>query len=63
MDYFLYLNTTSFAGAFHSRGHVDGVTPNIVVRFPGADDAGRDGAVIDTQPQYKMVKGLLINGR
>ena len=42
------LNASGLSGAFHARSHVNGIAPNVVMRFGSSDDAGRNWAMIDT---------------
>ena len=46
----------------HPRGHVDRVAPNIVLRLPGANHAGHDGADIHADPQHEVVVAVLVDG-
>lgn len=56
------LYTTSFACTLHARSNIDSISPNVIVRFPCSDHAGCDRSVVDSKPQYEMVKRLLVDG-
>ena len=40
--------------ALHPAGDVDGVPPDVVVEFRGADDAGRDVAKVEADAQHEV---------
>jgi len=55
-----YLNAADFPRALHPRRDIDGVAPNVVVRFPRPDDAGSHRSMIDAHFQNEMIKALFV---
>lgn len=61
----MYLNLPELSGALHSAGHIDCVTPNIILRFSCPYHASYDWAIINacrkqtsTHGQMKPLKPL-----
>ena len=44
------LNAARLPRGLHAGSHVDGVAPNVVVRFSGADHTSRNRTVINACP-------------
>jgi len=56
-----YLNAGDFPRALHPRRDIDGVAPNIIVRFPRPDDASSHRSMINAHFQNEVIKTLLVD--
>ena len=59
--WFKYLRVIRQPGGVHPAGHVDRVAPDVVLRLPGADDSGHDGADVDADPDREAVVGVVVD--
>lgn len=56
-----YLDIACFSGGLHPAGDVYRVSPDVKMRFPGSNYAGRDGTLVDSHFQDEIVEALLID--
>lgn len=61
MNIFGALSLIGQASRVHSRSHIHRVTPDVVLRLPGSNDSGHDGANVDANPQHKVVVRVFID--
>ena len=59
----IYLSVVWQSSGIHTTGHIDRITPNVVLWFAGTNDAGDNRSDIHSHPEGEIVVRILIDAK